>query len=42
MLSRFVAGFLHPFIRLGYGAEFSSIGISAEDSCLNIDCHYDP
>ncbi|KAG6372610.1 hypothetical protein JVT61DRAFT_7356 [Boletus reticuloceps] len=30
MLSRFVAGFLHPFIHVGYGAEFSSIGISAE------------
>ena len=42
MLSRFVAGFLHPFIHVGYGAEFSFIGVSAEGSCLNIDCHYDP
>jgi hypothetical protein len=30
MLSRFVEGFLHPFIHVGYGAEFSSIGVSAE------------
>ena len=39
MLSRFVEGFLHPFIHVGYGAEFSSIGVSAEGSCKNL-CHY--
>ena len=30
MLSRLVEGALHPLIHVGYGAEFSSIGISAE------------
>lgn len=41
MLSRFVEGFLHPFIHVGYGAEFSSIGVSAEGSCLiQNPCHY--
>ena len=34
MLSRLVEGALHPPIHVGYGAEFSSIGISAEGQYL--------
>ncbi|KAG6334573.1 hypothetical protein ID866_4510 [Astraeus odoratus] len=30
MLSRFVAGVVHPFIHVGYGTEFGLLGISAE------------
>lgn len=30
MLSRFMEGVFHPFIHVGYGAEFSSVGVSAE------------
>ncbi|KAF9222191.1 hypothetical protein BS17DRAFT_709500 [Gyrodon lividus] len=30
MLSRFLEGVFHPFIHTGYGAEFTSVGISAE------------
>ena len=40
MLSRLVEGALHPLIHVGYGAEFSSIGISAEGqySCSTPGC----
>ncbi|KAG9312564.1 hypothetical protein JVU11DRAFT_6960 [Chiua virens] len=30
MLSRFMGGVLHPLIHTGYGAEFNSVGVSAE------------
>lgn len=30
MLSRFIYGVVHPFIHVGYGAEFGLLGISAE------------
>lgn len=30
MLSRFLAGVIHPFIHTGYGAEFGQLGMLAE------------
>ena len=35
MLSRFLAGVLHPLIHVGYGAEFGLLGMFAEgkDNC---------
>ncbi|KAL4062791.1 hypothetical protein V8B97DRAFT_2112267 [Scleroderma yunnanense] len=30
MLSRFITGVIHPFIHVGYGAEFGLLGLSAE------------
>ncbi|KAG6334577.1 hypothetical protein ID866_4514 [Astraeus odoratus] len=35
MLSRFVSGAVHPFIHVGYGAEFGLLGISAEGLAMN-------
>ncbi|KAG6330102.1 hypothetical protein ID866_8987 [Astraeus odoratus] len=35
MVSRFVSGVIHPFIHVGYGAEFGLLGVSAEGLAMN-------
>lgn len=36
MLSRFLAGLLHPLIHTGYGAEFGLLGMVAEGEILDM------
>ena len=33
MLSRFLGGFLHPLIHVGYGTEFNMLGMLVEGAC---------
>lgn len=35
MLSRFMSGVIHPFIHIGYGAEFGLLGMSAEGNSIS-------
>lgn len=41
MLSRFMAGFIHPLIHAGYGAEFSLPGLISEGTFSNLPLHLD-